>query len=225
MARGRASGPSMFQFLRGFALITALVLNSGFAFAEDLSKQVLMRKDLQRITGNAKLERQFETDRAACIALAQQSQPYESLRFGGCMSEKGYIMVPRDEAESRLAAAAASHTAAQKQQKTKSSSDGQMIGERGDRNEANRRLLALSEKDRRNLFAIQLGMSGEACGEVTRTFYKGSAKPSWNAIWNVECKGGPSYSIVIMSDEKGSSKVLTCGELRAAGGGECFVRN
>jgi hypothetical protein len=93
-----------------------------------------------------------------------------------------------------------------------------------DPNEANRRLLALSEKDRRSMFYITLNTSGERCPEVTRTFYQGSAKPSWNALWNVECRDGPSYSIMIMSDEKGSTKVMTCGELRAMGGGECFTR-
>jgi hypothetical protein len=75
------------------------------------------------------------------------------------------------------------------------------------------------------LIAAEAIRSGEACPEAVRTFYQGSAKPSWNAIWSVECKGGPSYSILIMSDEKGSSKVMTCGELRAVGGDECFVRN
>jgi hypothetical protein len=93
-----------------------------------------------------------------------------------------------------------------------------------DPNEANRRLMALSEKDRRSMFYVTLNTSGERCPEVTRTFYQGSAKPSWNALWNVECRDGPSYSIMIMSDEKGSTKVMTCGELRVMGGGECFTR-
>jgi hypothetical protein len=93
-----------------------------------------------------------------------------------------------------------------------------------DLNEANRRIMALSESDRRSLFFVALNTSGERCPEITRTFYQGSAKPSWNALWNVECRGGPSYVIQIMSDEKGSTKVLTCGELRAIGGGECFKR-
>jgi hypothetical protein len=93
-----------------------------------------------------------------------------------------------------------------------------------DRNEANKRLMALSEADRRTFLYVILNMSKEPCAEVTRTFYKGSAKPSWNAIWNVACRGGPSYSILIFSDEKGSSKVMTCGELRSVGGGECFTR-
>jgi len=93
---------------------------------------------------------------------------------------------------------------------------------RGDRNEANKRLMALSESDRRTFFFVVLNMSREHCAEVTRTFYQGSAKPSWNAIWNVACRDGPAYVIQVMSDEQGSAKVMTCGQLRAMGGGECF---
>lgn len=94
-----------------------------------------------------------------------------------------------------------------------------------DPNEANRRLMALSEKDRRTFFYVILNTSGEQClGDVTRTFYQGSAKPSWNALWSVQCEGGPSYLILVMSDEKGSSKVLTCGEARSRGVGQCWVR-
>jgi hypothetical protein len=94
-----------------------------------------------------------------------------------------------------------------------------------DPNEANRRLMALSEKDRRSFFYVILNTSGEQCfDDVTRTFYQGSAKPSWNALWSVQCGGGLSYLILVMSDEKGSSKVLTCGEARARGVGQCWVR-
>jgi len=94
----------------------------------------------------------------------------------------------------------------------------------GDRNIANKKLMSLSEADRRKFFFVILNMSHEQCGgEVTRTFYQGSAKPSWNAIWSIACSSGPSYRILVFSDENGSSKVLTCGESRAMGAGECFV--
>ena len=71
----------------------------------------------------------------------------------------------------------------------------------GERNEANRRLMALGEADRRTLFQVTLSMSREKCTEVTRTFYKGSSKSTWNAVWNVECRGGPSYVVQINSDK------------------------
>jgi hypothetical protein len=193
--------------------------------ADDLTKKVWMRTDGQRITGNAKLEQQDRTDRAACLATAPPSQSPET--FNGCMTAKGYVLIAARDAEERSAAARA---AIQKQtkprrqktrQKTKSTSDDQI--ERDELNEANRRLLALNEKDRRSMFYITIIMAGQTCSEVARTFYKGSAKPSSNAVWNVECKNGSSYSILVMPDEKGSTKVMTCDEFRAAGGGECFV--
>jgi hypothetical protein len=94
-----------------------------------------------------------------------------------------------------------------------------------DPNRANRMIMALNEDERRSFFYGQLGYAGERCPTVTRTFYQGSAKPSWNAIWNVACSdGAPSYVVWVASDEGGSAKVLTCGELRSRGGGECFVR-
>jgi hypothetical protein len=81
-------------------------------------------------------------------------------------------------------------------------------GDPRDPNEANRRLLGLSEDDHRAAFYVTLNMSGEGCPKVTRTFYQGSAKPTWNALWSIECEGGPSYQVLVMSDEKGSTKVL-----------------
>jgi hypothetical protein len=199
----------------GLLLFAMSFLAAPHASADDLSNMVWMRTDRQRITGNPKLEEQDRIDRSACSAAAESTRSAEI--FKGCMIGKGYALLPRAEAEKRLAGRIAN-------QRTMSENKGQIAAEPGDRNEANRRLLALSEKDRRVFFAATLSLSGELCLEAVRTFYKGSAKPSWNAIWNVECKGGPSYSILVMSDEKGSSKVMTCGELRAAGGGECFVR-
>ena len=44
---------------------------------------------------------------------------------------------------------------------------------RNDPNEANRRLMALSEKDRRNALFVLLNSSGESCKEVVRTFLSG----------------------------------------------------
>jgi hypothetical protein len=210
-----------------FVVIIALLLGPLSSRAEDAPKQVVwMRADGQRITGNAKLEQQDSADRAACLALAQ-SDP-SAVFFGRCMAAKGYLLVPLDEAPKRLAEAAAARAAKQKNaslQLQPKKDDGQIAAEPGDSNENNRRLIALSEKDRRWMFHAWLNLSGESCQEIARTFYKGSEKPSWNAIWNIECRGGPSYSILVRSDEKRTAKVMTCGELRAAGGGECFVRS
>ncbi len=214
---------------RAYLAIACLMLSLGCAEAQpagtfDPSKFVVMRTDGQRITGNAKLDKQETEDRAACIAIAKGG-PAELDVFKDCMSGRGYAMVPAAEAEARFAEYAAARAARQKPSQAKPPDDGKIAFVPADRNEANPRLLALSEKDRRLVFAAQLAMSGETCGEVMRTLYRGSSKQTWNATWNVECKGGPSYSILVMSDEKGTTKVLTCGELRALGGGECFVRN
>ena len=59
-------------------------------------------------------------------------------------------------------------------------------------NEANRRLMALSEEDRRSVFRGILALAKEHCVEITRTFYQQSAKQ-----WNVRCRGGPSYVIKV----------------------------
>jgi hypothetical protein len=74
--------------------------------------KVWMRTDGQRITGNPKLERQDKEDRTACLALTKENQTVD--KFIGCMAAKGYALVPKDEAEDRLKAAAAAHTPKQK---------------------------------------------------------------------------------------------------------------
>src|SRR5215467_1409171 len=178
-----------------FVVTIALLLGPLSSRAEDGPKQVVwMRADGQRITGNAKLERQESADRAACLALAQSDS--SAGIFRRCMVAKGYLLVPLDEAPKRLAEAAAARAAKQKNaslQRQPKKDDGQIAAEPGDRNENNRRLLALSEKDRRWMFHAWLNLSGESCQEIARTFYKGSAKPSWNAIWNIECIGVTAY--------------------------------
>ena len=61
-----------------------------------------------------------------------------------------------------------------------------------DANEVNRRLMALSEEDRRSVFRRILALAKERCVEITRTFYQRQAKQ-----WNVRCRGGPSYVIEV----------------------------
>jgi hypothetical protein len=64
--------------------------------------------------------------------------------------------------------------------------------------EANRRLMALSEEDRRSVFLKILALAKEHCVEITRTFYQQSAKQ-----WNVWCRGGPSYVIKVEAPNGG----------------------
>ena len=58
--------------------------------------------------------------------------------------------------------------------------------------EANRRLMALSEQDRRSVFRRILALAKEHCLEITRTSYQESAKQ-----WSIECRGGTSYLIKV----------------------------
>jgi hypothetical protein len=65
-------------------------------------------------------------------------------------------------------------------------------------NEANRRLMALSEEDRRSVFRRILALAKEHCVEITRTSYQESAKQ-----WKIECRGGASYLIKVESQKTG----------------------
>jgi len=55
--------------------------------------------------------------------------------------------------------------------------------------EANRRLKALSEEDRRSVFLRILALAKEHCVEITRTFYQQSAKQ-----WDVQVVAAPHTS-------------------------------
>jgi hypothetical protein len=67
-----------------------------------------------------------------------------------------------------------------------------------DPDEANRRLMALSEEDRRSVFRRILALAKERCVEITGTSYQQSAKQ-----WNVQCRGGLSYVIKVESPNGG----------------------
>jgi len=67
------------------------------------------------------------------------------------------------------------------------------LKEKGD-NDANRRLMALSEEDRRSVFRRILTLAKERCVEVTRTYYHQSTKQ-----WSVRCRGGASYVLQVES--------------------------
>jgi hypothetical protein len=65
--------------------------------------------------------------------------------------------------------------------------------------EANRRLMALSEEDRRSVFLRILALAKEHCVKITRTFYQQPVKQ-----WNVRCSGGPSYVIKVEAPDGGN---------------------
>src|SRR5215467_14557426 len=86
-------------------------------------------------------------------------------------------------------------------------------GSGAETNRAHEMLAAMSEIDR----------SGRPCPTVARTFFQG-LDTKGNAIWNVECAGGQSYVVEIKNDRDGSTLVINCRTLYAAGGGTCFKR-
>jgi len=65
--------------------------------------------------------------------------------------------------------------------------------------ETNRRLMALSEEDRRSVFLRILALAKEHCAKITRTFYQQRAKQ-----WSVRCRGGSSYIIKVEPPDGGN---------------------
>ena len=65
--------------------------------------------------------------------------------------------------------------------------------------ETDRRLMALSEEDRRSVFLRILALAKEHCVKITRTFYQQPAKQ-----WNVRCRGGHSYVIKVEPPDGGN---------------------
>ena len=70
-----------------------------------------------------------------------------------------------------------------------------------DADKANRRLMSLSEEDRRSVFRSILALAKEHCAKITRTFYQQRAKQ-----WNVRCRGGPSYVLQVEAPEAHGGK-------------------
>lgn len=88
-------------------------------------------------------------------------------------------------------------------------------------NPAHDRLEQMPSGERNGFFTKFPKGSGENCDAVTRNFLQGTAK-SGDAIWNVACRNGKSYSIMIYNDAQGSTKVISCAMLKALNAGECF---
>ena len=88
-------------------------------------------------------------------------------------------------------------------------------------NPAHDRLQQMPSGERNGFFTKFLKGSGESCDAGTRNFFQGAAR-SGDAIWNVACHNGTSYSIMIYNDAQGSTKVVSCAILKALNAGECF---
>lgn len=90
-------------------------------------------------------------------------------------------------------------------------------------NPAHDRLQQMSSGERNTFFAKFLQGSGERCDAVTRNFFQGKTKAG-DAMWNVGCRNGQSFVILVYNDAQGSTKILSCAMLKAMNAGECFKK-
>lgn len=94
---------------------------------------------------------------------------------------------------------------------------------RTDVNPAHDRLQRMSSADRNSFLTKWAQGSGESCDVVIRSFHQGTGKTG-DVFWNVACRNGQAYSIMIYNDAEGSNKVVSCAVLKALNGGECFKK-
>jgi len=78
----------------------------------------------------------------------------------------------------------------------------------------------MAEPDRVSALTEFLRQSGESC-DVTRTFYQG-ANESGDAFWNVACRIGVAFAIMINADAGGTTRVLDCSAMKEITSAECF---
>ena len=85
-------------------LASAALAGCAYELSQPQPKMVWLRLDGQRGVGSPVLTQQFETDRRTCLGTTQQgnnpSQPVNAVAKA-CMTEKGYIQVPEDQAEAK----------------------------------------------------------------------------------------------------------------------------
>jgi hypothetical protein len=91
-------------------------------------------------------------------------------------------------------------------------------------NPAHDRVAALSDADRERFFTKLFEGGDDPCGRVIRTFYQGTAKSTNTAMWSVECSNGRSYSISMMNNATGSTRLLDCRVIKAVAKIDCFTR-
>jgi hypothetical protein len=146
-------------------------------------RYVWMRKDGQRITGNARLEKQISEDKQTCLEFLKESASIVPENNGssmvrGCLAAKDYVLIPAAEMEQRLEDAAATGVKRQALHEKSGAMAQRRKQDNSDPNKTNRQIMAMSEKDRRAFFATAILSDARLCGDVTRAFYRGSARPS-----------------------------------------------
>ena len=88
-----------------FCYIGSLILLSGCMTTSTLPEMAWVRTDGRKIADDPALLQQGKSDIAACDANLDSGTPAASAR--GCMAQKGYVLVQRDQAEDVRAAYAA----------------------------------------------------------------------------------------------------------------------
>ena len=81
-------------------------------------------------------------------------------------------------------------------------------------NEANERLLAMSESDRHSAFVDTARKAGN-CDEIVRSMLLG--QDAKGALWTVGCRDGNSYSITVYADPKLNPFAVSCEDVNGFG--------
>ena len=105
MGRNRVPGMSERRCNAVFCFIGGLILLSGCVTTSTLPEMAWVRTDGRKIADDPALLQQGKSDIAACDANLDSGTPTASAR--GCMAQKGYVLVRRDQAEDVRAAYAA----------------------------------------------------------------------------------------------------------------------
>ena len=81
-------------------------------------------------------------------------------------------------------------------------------------NDSHDALLQMNEADQKAAFEEILKSSGESCDSVTRVFFQALSKQQDTAIWNVGCKNGHEYALLLYPGEEQSMLLHTCEDVR-----------
>jgi hypothetical protein len=90
-------------------------------------------------------------------------------------------------------------------------------------NKAHQILSDKSNQERNEALTVLLIQSKEDCDDVVRNFFQG-LEPEGGAFWNVTCKNGHSYIILIENDARGTTRIMDCALIKSLtkGKSKCF---
>ena len=81
-------------------------------------------------------------------------------------------------------------------------------------NKAHDILLDKTDEERNETLTVLLYESREKCDVVVKNFFQGF-EPEGGAFWNVKCQNGKSYMILIENDDRGSTRVMDCKQIKS----------